>query len=379
MLLDDEKAMIIIMKRLLSKIDGIAVSGSFLRGADALKFVGSQAVDVAFVDIQMADGHGVERARQMKAQCPGLQIVFVTSHKDYALDAFEVGAVDYLVKPVSLERLKLTISRLAGNRNAAVATTENSTWTPDAAAAKLTVKGLGGLTAHSRHGDVKWMSGKSAELFAYLLIQRDKGAPRDQILEDLFDGVTNRHTNTYLNTAVYQLRKMLKQHGVGASVVSYNKRYKLRPETVEAGFIVFEERIGEIGEITDSNYKLACEIDKLYAGDLFGDMGYLWSTAEKERLSSLYRRFSCRLGTWLLEHGHLEPAYPVVGKLAARFETDEEANALLLRLYAASRDRRSLITHYGKYASTVQQELGLPPGAEIARLFHHLKEELENG
>lgn len=240
----------------------------------------------------------------------------------------------------------------------------------------MTANCLGSLTARSRYGDVKWISGKSAELFAYLLVQRDKGATRDRILEDLFDGVDNRRTNTYLNTAVYQLRKTLKLHGLGDAVVSFNERYKLHPDAVEADFIVFEDGTAAIGEITASNYRQACDVEKLYAGDLFSDKSYVWSVAEKERLSLLHATFAKRLGKWLLEHGHMELAAPVVHKLVSLNETDEQANALLLGLYAAVKDRQSLVAHYEKYTNLLREELGVQPGIDITRLFERFKGEL---
>lgn len=370
MLVDDEKAMLIILKRLLSRIEGVSISGGFQNGADALDWLRSEAVDLAFIDIQMGGEDGVRLARQMLAIRRKLKIVFVTSHKEYALDAFDLGAVDYLVKPVILERLEQTIDRVAGGSESSVAA-------GDEAANRLTVNGLGGMTAHSRHGDVKWISGKSAELFAYLLMHRDKGAARDQILEDLFDGLTNRQTNVFLNTVVYQLRKTLKLHGVREAVVSLNERYKLHSAAVDADFILFEDRTTAIGEITASNYKQACEIDKLYAGDLFGEKAYSWSIAEKERLCFLYTNFSKRLGKWLLEHGHTELAAPVVKKLVSRNEMDEEANALLLSLYAAVKDRHSLIARYNTYSTLLRDEFDVRPGIEMSQLFEQLKGKLE--
>lgn len=370
MLVDDEQAMLIILKRLLVRMEGVDVVGSFRNGADALDRLRSEAVDLAFVDIQMGGEDGVGLARQMLALRRELKIVFVTSHREHALDAFDLGAFDYIVKPVIFERLEQTIKRVAGERRSAVAAASET-------ANRLTVKGLGGMTVRSRQGDVKWISGKSAELFAYLLLQRDKGAARDRILEDLFDGMPNRQTNVYLNTVVYQLRKTMKLHGQEAAVVSLNDRYKLDPEAVEADFIVFEDRVGTLGEITASNWRQACEAEKLYGGDLFADRAYLWSAAEKERLGLLYGGFAKRLGKRLLEQNRFELAAAVVRKLVSRDETDEEANALLLNVYAAAKDRQALAAHYRTYADLLQKEHGVRPGSEMTLLFERLKDGLD--
>lgn len=370
-LIDDDKAMLIILQRLLNRIEGVTVTGSFQHAADAVEWLRAEEADLAFIDIQMAgERDGIELARQLSEHQPYLKLVFVTSHMEYSLDAFDLGAFDYLVKPVRFERVEQTIRRIVRERTMLASSSSRSN--------RLTVRGLGGLQVSSSKGEVKWMSAKSAELFAYLLMHRDQGAAIDRILEDLFDGMPSRQANTYLNNAVYQLRQTLKQHGFDPAVVSLNRRYKLLPDVVDADFISFENRMATFGEIAEWNVEQACETDRLYRGDLFEETGYLWSMAEKERLSAMYRRFSYRLGDWLLAEGQMELAFPIVNKLAARHETDETANALLLRFYAAARDRNAVVAHYNKYAKLVLEELGLSPGNEITRLFDQLIAELDS-
>jgi two-component SAPR family response regulator len=228
------------------------------------------------------------------------------------------------------------------------------------------------MTASSGRGDVKWMSSKSAELFAYLLMHRDKGAARDRILDDLFDGMHRRNAEVYLNTVVYQLRKTLKLHGLDHAVSSLNDRYKLQPDAVRADVMEFEDGVAAIGEVNESNYKQAVALDKLYAGDLFGEKAYLWAHGEKERLSFLYTAFARRLCKWLLEHGHVDLAASVAKKLVARNETDEEANALLLRVYAAAKDRHSLMKHYRAFVALLREEYDTHPGDGIVKLYESL-------
>jgi len=111
-LVDDDEAMLIVLKRLLSRVGGVTIAGTFMSGADALGRVRTEAVDIVFIDIQMACENGVDLARQLLAIRPHISIVFVTSHREFAVDAFELGAVDYIVKPVILERLRQTIQRV---------------------------------------------------------------------------------------------------------------------------------------------------------------------------------------------------------------------------------------------------------------------------
>ena len=81
-------------------------------GGAALEAIGDHQPDIAFLDIRMPGLTGLEVAAAMSEASPKTQIVFVTAYNQYAIDAFEKGAVDYLLKPIVRERLVSTIERL---------------------------------------------------------------------------------------------------------------------------------------------------------------------------------------------------------------------------------------------------------------------------
>jgi DNA-binding LytR/AlgR family response regulator len=81
-------------------------------GGSALEAIASLQPDVAFLDIRMPGLTGLEVAAASTEASPRTQIVFVTAYDQYAIDAFEKGAVDYLLKPISPERLAATVKRL---------------------------------------------------------------------------------------------------------------------------------------------------------------------------------------------------------------------------------------------------------------------------
>ncbi|OAX55996.1 LytR/AlgR family response regulator transcription factor [Xanthomonas graminis] len=81
-------------------------------GASALERLAEHRPDVAFLDIRMPGLSGIEVARALGELSPRTQVVFVTAYDQYAIDAFEQGAVDYLLKPIVRERLQATVQRL---------------------------------------------------------------------------------------------------------------------------------------------------------------------------------------------------------------------------------------------------------------------------
>jgi DNA-binding LytR/AlgR family response regulator len=78
-------------------------------GDEAVQLVASEHPDLAFLDIQMPGRTGIEAARDIGSAC---HIVFVTAFGEFAIEAFEEGAVDYILKPAETERLARTVARL---------------------------------------------------------------------------------------------------------------------------------------------------------------------------------------------------------------------------------------------------------------------------
>ena len=85
-------------------------------GASAVEAIAEGKPDFAFLDIRMPGLTGLEVAAAAAESSPDTQVVFVTAYNQYAIDAFERGAVDYLLKPVSPERLAATVKRLKARR-----------------------------------------------------------------------------------------------------------------------------------------------------------------------------------------------------------------------------------------------------------------------
>ncbi|RNF82629.1 LytR/AlgR family response regulator transcription factor [Montanilutibacter psychrotolerans] len=81
-------------------------------GASALEAIDEHRPDVAFLDIRMPGLTGLEVASAAAEASPDTQVVFVTAYDQYAIDAFERGAIDYLLKPIAADRLAATVRRL---------------------------------------------------------------------------------------------------------------------------------------------------------------------------------------------------------------------------------------------------------------------------
>jgi two-component system LytT family response regulator len=109
LLVDDEPRAIDRLATLLETFSGVEVIGTAQDVGDAERFLAGRIPDVVFLDINMPGRLGFDLLASVP---PGTRIVFVTAHEDRALDAFQAGAIDYVLKPVERDRLAVTIGRL---------------------------------------------------------------------------------------------------------------------------------------------------------------------------------------------------------------------------------------------------------------------------
>ncbi|MNI59608.1 Bacterial transcriptional activator domain protein [compost metagenome] len=178
-----------------------------------------------------------------------------------------------------------------------------------------------------------------------------------------------KNAEGYLNTAIYQLRKVLSLHGFKEMVISTQEQYRVDLDQVDVDFIRFEEAVAELSEIHTANEAVAIELEKQFAGELFEDKSFEWVTMERERLSIVYDTYAKRLANWLLDRKQFREAAHIARKIVSRNEFEEESNLLLLKIFGAMGDRQSLHNYYEHYTQLLLQELGLQPSEHSRQLY----------
>jgi two-component system, LytTR family, response regulator len=108
-LVDDEPLAVERLERLLRESPGIEIAGCATDPLAAIEFLNRETVDALFLDIQMPGNNGFELLARLKAQP---FVIFTTAYDQYALKAFEVNSIDYLLKPVDPEQLRRSLGKL---------------------------------------------------------------------------------------------------------------------------------------------------------------------------------------------------------------------------------------------------------------------------
>lgn len=112
---DDEAPARSEMRYLLEKIKEVEILGEAGTADEALKLIDALDYDIVFLDIDMPDMNGIEMVEQMKTLSHKPAVIFTTAYGQFAVKAFEVNAIDYLLKPISEERLMNAIAKVQSN------------------------------------------------------------------------------------------------------------------------------------------------------------------------------------------------------------------------------------------------------------------------
>lgn len=365
-IVDDDKAMLLAIKKILKKMHDIDTIDTFNNIKEGIDFFNNNKADIAFLDISIKNGNGLDLARSILEKSPDTDIVFITSYREYAVEAFDMSALDYIVKPVSIERVERSVKKALEKRLLAV---EKSFLKEE----EISVSFFGGIDVSSKKsGAVKWISAKSMELFAYLILEEGHSVPKNVIIEEIFYEMPLKNAENYLKTSIYQIRKALESHCSKSVLISNNGSYKIDLSVFNVDFIDFEKRISKLEEINSLNIKEALYIEKLFLGELLGDKEYYWSSLRKEKYLNLYISLGKRIGEYFLSNGEIDKASYILKRMLRFNQTNEEANSLFMEIFAVQNDKKSLTEHYERYTKVLKNELDISPEVTIANLYKRL-------
>lgn len=162
LIVDDEAPARAELRYLLENIEGVRVVGEATNTEEALELIEALPYDVVFVDIQMPGLTGLEAVARLSTLPSPPAVVFVTAYSEHAVKAFELDAIDYLVKPIDEERLSQTISKIMRQQNGRAPASEPA----DVEIERIPVESRG-KTVLLPIGDIVFVNSKSDLVFVH--------------------------------------------------------------------------------------------------------------------------------------------------------------------------------------------------------------------
>jgi two-component system response regulator AlgR len=116
LIVDDEPLAVERMQVICSRMEGITVVGTASDGAAGLRLIDALRPDLVLLDLTMPETDGLTVARRLGGRADAPAVIFVTAHDEFAVEAFDLDAIDYVLKPVAPDRLQRAIGRVMARR-----------------------------------------------------------------------------------------------------------------------------------------------------------------------------------------------------------------------------------------------------------------------
>ncbi|MCD1259434.1 response regulator [Paenibacillus athensensis] len=386
-LIDDERPALLQLEWLLAKEPDIEVTGSYQHAADGLKHLARERVELVFLDMEMPGMNGLEAAEAIAALDEEIRVIFVTAYSSYALEAFKVNALDYVLKPIDPQRFAKTLERVRKSHARAVPPPHDATASTAAAtaaeaaaqvAAKPELEMLGQLRISAANGQSagKWRTLKSKELFAYLLHNRGLWLAKDALLEEIWPAFEQDKALVHLHTAVYQVRRMLRDTGLGATLEYSLESYRLQGDELSIDADRFQQAAAAAAEGKQSDAE-AAKAWALYNGHYLDKEDYAWAKPRRETLLQSYIALTLQLVASERANGAPEAALRRIRRACELHPYSERLTRELLACLATAGDMEALRRSYAAFCKLIADELGSEPSADFQFYSCQLLERIE--
>jgi two-component system, LytTR family, response regulator len=231
--------------------------------------------DASLLDIEMPGMNGLELAEQLLNISPNMKVAFITAYNSYATEAFDVNAIDYVLKPIREERLMRALDRLVDNKKDKIAQKEDRP--------KLYIHTFGKFIIKIGEDVLKWNRKKSSELFAYLLENREMPIHKEKLCYLLWPDLEPRKALVNLQSTIYSIRKTLREYESHEISIKYvGDNYILYIKEVYIDTSEFEDILRQALQSGDKS--LLRKSLSIYKDHYLEEEGWLWTEPKKQEL-----------------------------------------------------------------------------------------------
>lgn len=361
-LIDDEKFAIDEIKYFLKDYQ-VEIINSYQKQNEALDNLEKDKPEVAFLDINMPGGNGIELAYKIQNIIPDIKIVFVTGYSSYALEAYKVHPADYLVKPIDKNAFRNTMDYLFK----LTMKTETNSIESEGDSIKINVFGKFIMT-NTKGEQAKFPTKKAKELFAYLLCNIDKPIYRDEIIQQLFDNSEPEKAQNNFYVTLYRLRSTLESFQVKRDqlVITENSVYI---KNGICGFVDFTRFVSKNQPIDETNLIEAEKYINEYNGEFLSDVDSPWIYESREWYDLKMKNLILDTAEYYKNRMDYKKSDYIIQKALNVDPLFVEGFEFSLELYISSGDDESYTRKFKKYERLMVEEMEIDPDPRYIKHF----------
>ncbi|KAA6449703.1 response regulator [Bacillus swezeyi] len=350
LIVDDEELALIHFKNMLERTNFFQSIETFQDPVEVREHPAIQGADVVFLDIEMPGINGIELAEAIQSMNENIQVVFITAYNEFAIKAFELNAVDYLLKPVDAVRLVKTIERIREN-SMLKASAEN-------AGGNFFIQCFGNLQFHQTvegvktYIPVKWRTSKAREIYAYLLHHQGHVVSKDVLIDLFWTNHDISKASTQLYSAIYQIRILIGRLPFSQSIEKTDTGYVLRMADVKVDVVEWEKTLIEAPPITAATINRHMDMLMSYQNHYFMEHGYLWAEPEKTRLAQMWLGKAYELIDFLIHEKNYHQAVDICLQVEKIEPCDHKMMQYKIQLFNKTGNVEEAIKEYERYKRT---------------------------
>lgn len=364
-LIDDERLALDYLEYQLRNMPDVQITGKYMDPHSGKAHILREETDVVFLDIHMHGLNGIELAEQLLECKPGINIVFVTAYDEYAIKAFELNAIDYVLKPLGAERLENTLKRV---RERVSAAPESITSAEQPLRLKLFNQVELEMPEHTKIL-LRWRTSKAQELFLYLVQHQGQQVRKFTLTDLLWPESDADKAASLLYSAIYQIRKTLAPYDRYIKLLNAADGYILNLDNVVLDTKEWENRIQSLPPLSESSME---DYEKLiwpYPGDYLRELDYWWSENERIRLKTLWVKSMTQLAEWHRSREQYTKSIEYYEEICNHHPHAEEGYYTLMQLYARQQIPSAVHRRYRMLDNMLMDEFNERPSPYVTEWY----------
>lgn len=280
--IDDEQLAVNNLIHILKQIPDLEIVGGFTEIDPFLTCLSKNDIQLVFLDIEMPEITGLNLAARIIEEHKDIEVVFATAYNQYAVEAFELNAVDYILKPLSANRIKKTIERVK----------ERLLRDKSVVGKKIFIRCLGGFDILVDGKVIPFTLSKAKEILAYLINNMGKSLGWMTIADDIWpDAYDDKKLMNNFHVASFSLRTFLNENGI-SEIFDYSRNiYRVDIDKFTCDFLQLHDTYNE--------YKKTKEINThphtFKTGEYLENLPYIWAMPMAEKVERMIQEMMVAL------------------------------------------------------------------------------------
>ena len=357
-IVDDEPPSLRKLRKQLLASGMVEVTGAFLKPADALGFLCENQADAVFLDVEMPDMDGIELANRILDLQGNISLVFVTAYNQYAVEAFRLNALDYLLKPVSTDRLKETLNRIVSGK----VTPTNSM--------ELRVRCFGRFQVLFGTEEIKFRTEKAEMLMAFLIDCGGNYISRNKIIDSLWEDFDGDRAIMHFNTTLHNVKKALVHFGVQVEIQYEKGNYRLETKALDCDYLKFLDFKKTTSNACVSTIRSYENIVSLYAGEYLSGWNLDWAGGRRLMLEEQLFEYLLDIAQYYRETGKYKQEIKWLKYGLPHEPLHREMNYRLIEALLLSHEQALATKYFELYRNGLRKRLETEPDTKFQMLLN---------